>query len=120
MMPKDRERDRGPVARAMTTAGFRRCHRWWVTQEQFELIAYLAAQNKDTIMAIWERCQLQRDWKGEALIRAKPDRVSETRRLTNKLWHENRRKAGVATPAARKHTTFLKTVFRDLVKGGKE
>jgi hypothetical protein len=28
---------------------------WWVTQEQFELIEYMAKQNKDDIDAIKER-----------------------------------------------------------------
>lgn len=61
------------------------------------------------------------DWKGEALIRARPsdeDRGVEGRRIISMAWHKKRRKAGYATPAAAAHTKFARAVFYDLHKGG--
>jgi hypothetical protein len=44
-----------PAARALRDAGYVKLPGWWVTQEQFELIEYMAHQNKDTIDTIRER-----------------------------------------------------------------
>lgn len=37
---------------ALKAAGFKRIPSWWVTDEQLELIRYMAKQNLDTINAI--------------------------------------------------------------------
>ena len=39
----------------MRLAGYVKLPAWWVTQEQLELIEYMAKQNKDDIDAIKER-----------------------------------------------------------------
>ncbi len=51
-MPSEREEGNSPMARALRRAGYRRCHRWWLTPEQFELVAYLAHQNEEAVLAI--------------------------------------------------------------------
>lgn len=50
----EREEGNSPMALALRRAGFRRAHRWWVTQEQFELMAYMAHQNEDEVRRIKE------------------------------------------------------------------
>jgi hypothetical protein len=52
-MPRDPSNS--PGARALRLAGYVKLPAWWVTQEQFELIEYMAKQNKDDIDAIKER-----------------------------------------------------------------
>jgi hypothetical protein len=52
-MPRDPSNS--PGARALRRAGYVKLPAWWVTQEQFELIEYMAKQNKDDIDAIKER-----------------------------------------------------------------
>lgn len=37
---------------AMRRAGFQRCHRYWLTPEQMELVAYMAEQNLAQIKQI--------------------------------------------------------------------
>lgn len=39
-------------AQALRAAGFKPCPRWWLTQEQMELVAYMAMQNEDTVNQI--------------------------------------------------------------------
>lgn len=39
-------------AQALRAAGFRPLPRWWVTQEQLDLIAYMARQNQDEVNRI--------------------------------------------------------------------
>jgi hypothetical protein len=56
-MPRDPSNS--PGARALRLAGYVKLPAWWVTQEQFELIEYMAKQNKDDIDAIKERAY---DW----------------------------------------------------------
>jgi hypothetical protein len=50
-----RDPSNSPGARALRLAGYVKLPAWWVTQEQFELIEYMAKQNKDDIDAIKER-----------------------------------------------------------------
>jgi hypothetical protein len=52
-MPRDPSNS--PGARALRLAGYVKLPAWWVTQEQFELIEYMAKQNKADIAAIKER-----------------------------------------------------------------
>lgn len=49
-MPRDMSNS--PGARALKLKGYRKLPGWWVTQEQFELIEYMARQNKAEIDAI--------------------------------------------------------------------
>ena len=48
----EREEGNSPVALALRKAGYRRAHRWWVTQEQFELMEYIASQNTADVIRI--------------------------------------------------------------------
>ena len=51
------------------------------------------------------------DWKGEGFIRksvTQEDRASETKRLTNKIYHADRRKKGIPAPASKGHNMFIK------------
>jgi hypothetical protein len=50
-----REVSNSPGARALRLAGYVKLPAWWVTQEQYELILWMAQQNKETIEAIKER-----------------------------------------------------------------
>ena len=52
-MPRDPSNS--PGARALRLAGYVKLPAWWVTQDQFELIEYMAKQNKADIDAIKER-----------------------------------------------------------------
>lgn len=52
-MPRDPSNS--PGAMALRRAGYVKLPAWWVTQEQLELIEYMARQNKDDIDAIKER-----------------------------------------------------------------
>jgi len=40
-----REASNSPGARALRLAGYVKCPAWWLTQEQFELLQYMAKQN---------------------------------------------------------------------------
>jgi len=53
MMPRDPSNS--PGARALRLAGYVKSPSFWVTQEQYELILWLAQQNKETIEAIKEK-----------------------------------------------------------------
>jgi hypothetical protein len=44
-----------PAARALRDAGYVKLPGWWVTQEQLQLIEYMARQNLDTINRIKDR-----------------------------------------------------------------
>lgn len=57
-----------PAARALRDAGYVKLPGWWVTQEQFELIEYMARQNLETINRIkdrhtnvWSKADYERD-----------------------------------------------------------
>lgn len=50
-----------PGARALRAAGYVKLPGWWVTQEQYELVAYMAQQNKATIDEIKEEAQWRND-----------------------------------------------------------
>ena len=52
-MPRDPSNS--PGARALRRAGYVKLPAWWVTEEQLELIEYMAKQNKADIDAIKER-----------------------------------------------------------------
>lgn len=49
-----------PAARALRDAGYVKLPGWWVTQEQLQLIEYMARQNLDTINRIKDRHQWHR------------------------------------------------------------
>lgn len=36
-------------AQRLRAAGYRPCPRWWLTQEQYELVEYMAKQNADEV-----------------------------------------------------------------------
>jgi hypothetical protein len=36
-------------AKALRAAGYKPCPRWWLTQEQFDLVEYMAKQNADEV-----------------------------------------------------------------------
>jgi hypothetical protein len=52
-MPRDASDS--PAAQALRQAGFVKCPSWWITQDQLELIEYLARQNLDQINSIKDR-----------------------------------------------------------------
>lgn len=39
-------------AQALRAAGFKPCPRWWLTDEQLDLVEYMARQNQDEINRI--------------------------------------------------------------------
>lgn len=39
-------------AMALRAAGFKPCPRWWLTQEQLNLVEYMAKQNQDEVNRI--------------------------------------------------------------------
>lgn len=43
---------KSPGAMALRAAGFRPLPRWWVTQEQLDLVEYMARQNADEVNRI--------------------------------------------------------------------
>lgn len=43
---------KSPAAKALRAAGYKPCPRWWLTEEQMELVAYMAAQNADDVNRI--------------------------------------------------------------------
>lgn len=45
---------KSPGAQALRAAGFKPCPRWWLTQEQLDLVAYMARQNEDDVNRIRE------------------------------------------------------------------
>ncbi len=36
-------------AQALRAAGYKPCPRWWLTQEQYELVEYMAKQNAEEV-----------------------------------------------------------------------
>lgn len=63
------------------------------------------------------------DWKGEHLIHhstTDAQKKSEVRRLVSKIYHENRRAAGVPAPAAKKHRQLIRAVMGELTRTRKE
>lgn len=51
----EREEGDSPSARALRAAGYRRCHRWWLTPEQWEMVQWMAHQNEEDVMRIKDR-----------------------------------------------------------------
>ena len=49
-----------PAARALRAAGYVKLPGWWVTQEQADLVEYMARQNLPEINAIKERVNVWR------------------------------------------------------------
>ena len=49
-----------PAARALRAAGYVKLPGWWVTQEQADLVEYMARQNLPEIDAIKERVNVWR------------------------------------------------------------
>jgi len=43
---------KSPAAKALRAAGYKPCPRWWLTEEQMELVAYMAAQNSNDVNRI--------------------------------------------------------------------
>ena len=39
-------------AQALREAGYKPCPRWWLTQEQLDLVEYMAKQNQDEVNKI--------------------------------------------------------------------
>jgi len=54
-MPRDASDS--PAAQALRQAGFVKCPSWWITQDQLELIEYLARQNLEQINRIKEKAK---------------------------------------------------------------
>jgi hypothetical protein len=52
-----REMSDSPAAQALRQAGFVKCPSWWITQDQLELIEYLARQNLEEINRIKEKAK---------------------------------------------------------------
>jgi hypothetical protein len=50
-----RDATNSPGARALRLAGYVKSPSFWVTREQYELILWMAQQNKETIEAIKEK-----------------------------------------------------------------
>ena len=46
-----------PAAKALREAGYVKLPSWWVTQEQMELIEYMAKQNLDDIYRIKDNAE---------------------------------------------------------------
>lgn len=44
-------------AKALRAAGYKPCPRWWLTEEQMKLVAYMAAQNADDVNRIRAEAQ---------------------------------------------------------------
>lgn len=44
---------KSPGALALRAAGYKPCHRWWLTHEQFDLVRWWAMQNADEVNRIW-------------------------------------------------------------------
>jgi hypothetical protein len=60
LMPRDPSNS--PGARALRLAGYVKLPAWWVTEEQLELMAYMAKQNLPEINKIKERVENQNGW----------------------------------------------------------
>jgi hypothetical protein len=43
---------KSPGAMALRAAGYKPCPRWWLTDEQMELVAYMASQNSAEVNRI--------------------------------------------------------------------
>jgi hypothetical protein len=43
-------------------AGYVKCPAWWLTQEQFELLQYMARQNLPDINRIKQEAEDRHDW----------------------------------------------------------
>lgn len=43
---------KSPGAQALRAAGYKPCPRWWLTQEQMDLVEYMARQNADEVSKI--------------------------------------------------------------------
>jgi hypothetical protein len=54
-MPRDASDS--PAAQALRQAGFVKCPSWWITQDQLELIEYMARQNLEEINRIKEKAK---------------------------------------------------------------
>lgn len=50
---------KSPGAQALRAAGYKPCPRWWLTQEQLELVEYMARQNEAEVNRIRERAHEQ-------------------------------------------------------------
>jgi hypothetical protein len=42
----------GEAAKALRAAGYLPCPRWWLTQEQMDLVAYMAKKNAEDVNSI--------------------------------------------------------------------
>lgn len=73
-------------ARRLRAAGYLPCPRWWLTEEQLELVAYMAQQNADEVNRIRTegfvaRAALKADRQG-ADLEADIDQAWERHRLS--------------------------------------
>jgi len=46
---------KSPGAMALRAAGYKPCPRWWLTEEQMELVSYMASQNSAEVNRIRSR-----------------------------------------------------------------
>ena len=71
-------------AQALRAAGYKPCPRWWLTQEQMDLVEYMAKQNEDAVNQ----------------IRAEAVRPGALKPETGKqVWHENARPTATSAAA---------------------
>lgn len=63
---------KSPGAMALRAAGYKPCPRWWLTDEQLELVAYMARQNEDEINQIREAAhrESKNEWRRKQQIEA--------------------------------------------------
>jgi hypothetical protein len=52
---------KSPGAKALREAGYSPCPRWWLTEEQLELVAYMAKQNEADVNRIREKAHREND-----------------------------------------------------------
>ena len=61
---------KSPAGKALRAAGYKPCPRWWLTDEQMELVAYMARQNADDVNKIrGEANDRERAWRAHGNIR---------------------------------------------------
>lgn len=63
---------KSPGAMALRAAGYKPCPRWWLTQEQLELVAYMARQNEAEVNRIREEAHRKDadEWRKKQQIEA--------------------------------------------------
>lgn len=55
---------KGAAARALRKAGYKPCPRWWLTQDQLDLVQYMWRQNEAAVQEIRQRANdIERAWR---------------------------------------------------------